>query len=1765
MTKSIFISFAADPKAVRTFAVLSFLFTLVCFQTATAQMVRNTEYQADQSLKSNARVNPSTLAMELSISLAGYKGRADNGLPVSFNYSSKAWQIKAFSAFENHQGIITDTRPMFGLKTAAGWMSNLASPQIDFFPARYEGFRQGSQYEGTPYELSPIGSTLDDPLYYIKRVHVIMPGGSSVEFRVDDTVRDCGTMQSMCTPDLTGTYLSVDGSRMRLEVTGQSKVLLLPDGSRYLFGQNDSVATTHIDAHGNQMTYNIANRRWTDTLGRVIDDPLEPNISDITQNQTVEDQEINLPGIDTNTVDVTLSWRHLKDPTDPTGSGMSGLEDPANTALHSLSNTGCNGNGYSTVTGPYLFTSPETHLARVCQPGTANGLDWTQGPPFNPIVLTRITLENGQFYEFKYNVYGEITKIVYPTGGYERFAYGHIPSLQGNEDTYSQANRGVTNRWVSVKGDGTDEVQWTYGVTALSGDPYKVTITAPNNSRTVQYLHREPITPPVAYGFIWERTGRSYEDRVYAAGTPGPLMRRNFTKYVSTGAQTGGYTGATRDLRVEKQVSIIFEPGETNALAQLVETVYETPGQNGAPSDPAYFAAQNAKQSKVYHYVAVSANTAADDATDIDDALGWFSGATAATVSEMDYLYDANYLARNISGLVTETRVKDSSGNTKAKSQIVYDEAGYALSSSGTMPTAAANSWIDLTDSIQLGATIGSKRGLPTTVRSYSDLAVNANLSIETHSFYDQYGNLRMTRDGRGSDSEIQYSAAFAFAYPTKTISAVPGGNGSTEAFETTVDYDFNTGLPTSTTDANNLETRMEYIDPLLRPTKVSAYSGNQPVGAATITEYGAGTSALTRFIKVKTQIDEVRWKEGYTFYDGLGKTVKSQSVDANGDVFALTCYDQYGRVEKVSNPFRNVSNPTCSSSLEWTTTTYDAAGRAWKVTTPDNAVVETNYSLAATTGYELGTVVTVTDQASKQRRSLTNALGQLKRVDEPDVNNSNHLGPIIAPYQPTNYSYDILNNLTTVVQGAQTRTFVYDSLSRLKQATNPESGLIQYGYDNNGNLTTKTDARGVITTYSYDALNRVSTRSYANEPTTQTATPTVTYTYDNLPNAKGKLTKVSSIVSETRYTSFDVLGRVTASEQRIPFSDTETAADATPRVSTYTYNLSGALIEQTYPSGRVVKNVLDNNGDLEAVESKKNANYGFWNYAQNFTYTAAGAVSSMQLGNFRWESTQFNSRLQPTQIALGTVKYTPQTIDAATNILKLDYTYNTISNGTPNADNNGNVLSQTITVPTVGSDPGFTAVQTYSYDSLNRLKVAAENLTPNGGTSVQTWKQTFTYDRYGNRNFDEVNTTTLPKECNSNTEVCAADRKALNPAINTSDNRLSTSDGYTFDNSGNTTRDANSRKFTYDGENKQIKVETVDTNGNVTGLLGEYWYDGDGKRVKKDSFENNEWITTIFVYDASGKLVEEYSTKVETTNAKVSYLTNDHLGSPRITTDRDGQTISRRDFQPFGEEIATSQRTQGLGYTDDAVRQKFTLYERDIETDLDFAQARMYANRLGRFTTVDPIKMTDDRMIDPQQINLYIYTRNNPLNFIDPTGMIVDFEKDNKGNLTKKGKNSKEHYEAYVAEVEKLAAKDPQKYGSLLDTITKLKDSEVIYIIKVDTKSSSDTSEGFLSTDGENIFVNIRNLGNNNEKFNMNSRFAHELEHARQFEDGELSFNKDSKGNWGPSNTYDIYDEVKAFKEQLKLSPDVKDTALLKSLRRSGIDLDMANRLRNV
>jgi RHS repeat-associated protein len=1519
-----------------------------------AQALRDTDHRTDQNLKSIARVNPSTLAMEFSLPLMTYPGRGGNSFPVTFDYSSKLWTMKHPDILE--PTVRTDIQGGTGSEQNPYRMSIITSYQTQYSERAFSGWNISGMQPITQMENDGWFDFRDESgerhIRYINRLRFQMPDGSTKEFRANDKLYDCRGFGGFPADDCSnpsamgGTYLAADGSGMRYSPGSTSDPvakIFLPDGGIYKLISGGSYE--YIDKNGNKTVYDHTTNKITDTLGREIINPLAAGISNVGV------QNFNLPGLGGQNLTYGQKWGPLKPAGCVTGTESAcqdaGLENPSD-ALYYLDNDTCADQNYDNPINSgetFLFqVDPHRQETRIEQVEVYNvyyqdtykdRMCYSSGAsPVNPGVLTEITLPDGSKYKFRYNRFGEMTKIIYPTGAYERFRYENNSFINYAGGIFGQTSRGVVERWVSI--DGVIETQhWKYGGQMdgqdENGQGFRaISTVAPDGTKTLRTVHS-----PGMWSYYYEdpRSGMALEEKIYSPpSVPNneqtrTLLRRKLTDWQNAAPRPDG--NMPRDARPAKTVSIVFEPNASHALATMTETVYDT------NSDMEYFAHLNAKQVKTYNYITLDL-TMGQTAT-IETISALFSNSNLAVVKEAEYLYDANYKPRNLTQLPVETKIKDASGTIKAKSQISYDQTNFLE----VATVANAPGWTNQNTSY---------RGLPTTTRSWSDVANNQ--SIETHALYDQFGNVRKTWDGRGNYSEIQHADNYtdgtnrnSYALPTKTISYA-GANGSGTVFESTVKYDFNTGLVRFSTDVNGQISEQQY-NTMLRPYKTIAPNGHQ-----TITEYGTPVAngqlpANQRFVKVKTQIDEQKWKEAYTWFDGIGRTIKTQSVDSNGDVFVDTEYDSVGRVWRTTNPYR------AGETVFKTENFYDAAGRHYKVKTPDNAEVETFYSLA-TTGGQIGTVVTVDDQANKQRRSITNALGQLTRVDEP--NDNNQLGAIDNPNQATLYSYDTLSNLMTVSQGIQTRNFIYDSLSRLKTATNPESGLIQYVYDNNGNLTQKTDARLVVTNYVYDALNRVTNRNYSNEPDGHLATPNVVYKYDDVSfaNSKGKLTKVTNGFSATEYTEFDLVGRVKKSRQ----TTDGTAYDPME----YTYNLSGALVEQKYPSGRVVKNVLDNDGELLIVQSKKNQTSGFWNYAKNITTTASGVVSSMQLGNGKWESTQFNSRLQPTQIALGTVQN-------GTDRLKLNFDYGM-------SNNNGNILSQTITVPTVGNNTGFTAIQIYNYDSLNRLRSAEEKIS-----NVKSWKQSFIYDLYGNRNLDVTNTTT-PNHQNGVLP------KVVNPEILPSNNRFKTdqdNDGindYIYDANGSIIKDATDNRFKYNAEGKQIIFYSSDNSSQEPSAV--YFYDGSDKRVKK--IVGNK--ATIYIYDIGERLVAEYTVNAQINeNPQVLYTTSDHLDSPRIISDKIGQVSSRSDYLPFGEEIyELGGRTASLNYVSGNVDQKFTGKQRDVETGLDYFGGRYYSSIFGRFMNPDKPFLDQDEVF-PQSWNIYTYTRNNPLRYVDESG----------------------------------------------------------------------------------------------------------------------------------------------------------------------------------
>ncbi|MBI5421542.1 hypothetical protein HZA44_00190, partial [Candidatus Peregrinibacteria bacterium] len=142
--------------------------------------------------------------------------------------------------------------------------------------------------------------------------------------------------------------------------------------------------------------------------------------------------------------------------------------------------------------------------------------------------------------------------------------------------------------------------------------------------------------------------------------------------------------------------------------------------------------------------------------------------------------------------------------------------------------------------------------------------------------------------------------------------------------------------------------------------------------------------------------------------------------------------------------------------------------------------------------------------------------------------------------------------------------------------------------------------------------------------------------------------------------------------------------------------------------------------------------------------------------------------------------------------------------------------------------------------------------------------------------------------------------------------------------------------------------------------------------------------------------LVPQAQAKGVDPEEKVEYYLSDHLGGVDVVLDEQGNVVERRDYLPFGEERVT----EGTGDE----RHGFTGKELDSETGLYYYGARYYDPALGRFASLDPLllgessKSLQSVLSNPQALNGYSYVLNNPVRYVDETGM---YEEDIHYDLT--------------------------------------------------------------------------------------------------------------------------------------------------------------------
>jgi RHS repeat-associated protein len=834
-----------------------------------------------------------------------------------------------------------------------------------------------------------------------------------------------------------------------------------------------------------------------------------------------------------------------------------------------------------------------------------------------------------------------------------------------------------------------------------------------------------------------------------------------------------------------------------------------------------------------------------------------------------------------------------------------------------------------------------STRGNVMGITQWTDIA--AGTTIQRSATYDIYGNLIKATVSCCQEKDLTLTQNTYWSNAESVMSGDPNGAHTT----TYTDYDFNSSLPKSATDAGGLTTTLGY-DAALNPN----YAG-LPTGATATAGYDYGNLKKTSTVTYTDGTDDGTFgtqnPSSKTIttsgqYDGWWRVI--QSVDRNGGQVNMT-YDAMGRVASRTNPFPAGGTPGPATTFQ-----YDALGRTTVTTLPDGNTVQNTYS---------GSTVTAIDQVGRKIKREVDGLGRLIKVTEQDV-----AAGLLT--QETTYSYNLLDKLTGVNQGGQTRAYKYDAIGRLLYERIPEqtatindgTGTMwscKYTYTEFGGVATKQDARGVITTFTYDALHHVTQKSYNTTGAPGVAaTSSVTFTWAS--------SDAVSSVSTGAYgesTTFDAYGR--------PASMTETI-DGRSYTTSYQYNGGGQPATLTHPSGYVVNFSYDVKGRLSGMPYNQQYPTLYGGLLSGVTYNVAGQVTAMGLGsgagyypppviqeNFTYDS----NRLQLTsQVATRVGGPTG-------GLMNLTYNYQAQAGQMGAGTTVGNA-GQLMSIS--GTINGTTETANYTYDDLGRLVTSSQ--TSNGARA----QRRFAYDRWGNRTqvYDATSGGTLIQ----NTAWYQDGGVTTNRLAVVSDSSVGYRE-YTYDAAGNVTNDL-VHTYQYDAENRLVSVDG--------GATATYSYDHQNRRIKKTIGST----VTHYVWQGSQVLAEHNgSTGVVLSDsihlgsrmiAKVSggatqYFLSDRL-SERLVLDGYGNVIGRQGHLPFGEDLAES------GTQD---RHHFTSYERDAESGTDYGVNRMYSPTTGRFGQADPYEATG-YMIDPQSWNRYSYTANEPVNRLDPSGL---------------------------------------------------------------------------------------------------------------------------------------------------------------------------------
>jgi len=478
-----------------------------------------------------------------------------------------------------------------------------------------------------------------------------------------------------------------------------------------------------------------------------------------------------------------------------------------------------------------------------------------------------------------------------------------------------------------------------------------------------------------------------------------------------------------------------------------------------------------------------------------------------------------------------------------------------------------------------------------------------------------------------------------------------------------------------------------------------------------------------------------------------------------------------------------------------------------------------------------------------------------------------------------------------------QLTTYTYNALGKLTQS-NQSNQTRTWAFDALGRLSSQTLPESGTTSYSYNSEGLIATRTDARNITT-----TITYHSTHVHQIGSRTYSDTTPPVSFDYNSrglrssmYDGLGWVTyaydANTDRLT-QESRTLSGVNGTFSTsYAYNVRGDVTSMTYPTGRVV----------------------------NFNYATGISCCDSRLTSIVDQSTSTTIADGMTFNAAG--RLLTRTLNPGTTGLAENFTYNNRMELTQITGAIGSAAVVNLNYNYGGSTTNTVrllsrtdAIQpehsiTYNYDSFYRLNQAM--------AKDATWDISWAFDTWGNRT-SQVSRGLAISKVGTQTSGYSNNRNTAN----------------TYDAAGNQTNDG-IHSYGFNAENQITQMD---------GAAAEYAYDGDGRRMKKKVGTE----TTYYFYGVPGLLCEFTTTNTGTTQAastdRAAYRTSDRLGSAVLVLNGSGIVLENNRTFPYGEPWLAQLS---------GIEQRFTSYQRDTESGLDYAMARLYGSNAGRFNSPD-------------------------------------------------------------------------------------------------------------------------------------------------------------------------------------------------------------------